>query len=186
MTAFATYAELGVRMKRTFTVAEQAWVTALLGDAAAYLRGVMNAAVYPVQTSTYVAYPSGGRVDLPQPFVVAVVSVERDGVAVDFTLREDSIYVSSDEAVDVEFTYGLAVAPADLIGLNCALVSSQIGLVEADLGLQIGGLSSVSLDDFKIAFADGGALTGLALPDPQLRYLREAYGSTGWVVGSAP
>jgi hypothetical protein len=186
MTAFATPDELATRMKRVFTLEEQDWILALLDDAAAFLRGVMKAAVYPVTTSIYVAYPSGGRVDMPQPFVVSVDSVERDGVAVDFTRREDFIYVDSDEAVDVEFTYGLAAAPADLIGLNCALVSGQIGLVEADLGLQIGGLSSVALDDFKIAFADGGALTGLALPDPQLRYLRETYGSTGWVVGSAP
>jgi hypothetical protein len=72
------------------------------------------------------------------------------------------------------------------VGLNCALVSQTVTLVEADLGLSIGGLSSVALDDFKIAFADGGALTGLALPEPQLRYLQSAYGSTGWVVGSAP
>lgn len=187
MTAFATHANLAARMKRVFTADEQAWVTVLLEDAASFLRGCMGrAAVYPVTTSTFAAWPLGGRVDLPQPFVVSVDSVERDDEPLDFTRREDTVYVNGDDECAVTFTYGLAAPPDDLVGLNCALVSGQIGLVEADLGLQIGGLSSVALDDFKIAFADGGALTGLALPDTQLRYLREAYGSTGWVLGSAP
>jgi len=187
MTAFATHDDLATRMKRVFTVAEQEWVTVLLEDAASFLRGCMGRAqVYPVTTSTFTAYPSGGRVDLPQPFVVSVDSVSRAGVPVDFTRREDTVYVPTDDAVYVEFTYGLAEPPSDLVALNCALVSGTITLVEADLGLQVGGLSSVALDDFKVAFADGGAGTGLTLPEPQLRYLRDAYGSTGWVVGSAP
>ena len=187
MTAFATHEDLATRMKRVFTADEQAWVTVLLEDAASFLRGCMgSAAVYPVTTSTFPAWPLGGRVDLPQPFVVSVDAVEREDEPLDFKRREDAVYVDGDDECAVTFTYGLAEPPADLVGLNSALVSSQIALVEADLGLQVGGLSSVALDDFKIAFADGGALTGLALPEPQLRYLRNAYGSTGWVVGSAP
>lgn len=189
MTAFATHDDLATKMKRTFTLGEQEWVTSLLEDAASFLRGCMGrATVYPVTTSTFPAWPQGGRVDLPQPFVVSVDAVTRgeDEDPLDFRRREDAVYVDGDDECAVTFTYGLTEPPADLVGLNCALVSSQVGLVEADLGLQIGGLSSVSLDDFKVAFADGGALTGLALPDPQLRYLRDAYGSTGWVVGTAP
>lgn len=187
MTAFATYDDLALRMKRVFTVAEQEWVTTLLEDAASFLRGCIGrAVVYPVTTSTFTAYPSGGRIDLPQPFVVSVDSVTRDEDPVSFLRREDTLYVVTDDACDVEFTYGLAEPPNDLLALNCALVSGTITLVESDLGLQVGGLSSVALDDFKVAFADGGAGTGLTLPEPQLRYLRDAYGSTGWVVGSAP
>lgn len=187
MTAFATHDDLADRMKRVFTLAEQAWVTTLLEDAASYLRGCMGrATVYPVTTSTFPAWPQGGRVDLPQPFVVSVDAVTRDAVALDYKRREDAVYVSGDDECAVTFTYGLAEPPADLVGLNCALVSQTVTLVESDFGLSIGGLSSVALDDFKVAFADGGALTGLALPEPQLRYLQTAYGSTGWVVGSAP
>jgi hypothetical protein len=175
-------------MKRVFTAEEQVWVMALLEDAAAYLRGVARAAIYPVQTSTFTAYPLGGRVDMPQPYVVSVgpVVLTDTATAVNFARVEDSIYVYSPETIDITFTYGLAQAPADLVGLNCALVSGQIGLIEQDLGLAIGGLSSVALDDFKIAFADGGAGTGLTLPAPQLQYLRDTYGTSGWVVGSAP
>ena len=187
MTAFATHEDLALRMKRTFTTDEQEWVTALLEDAASFLRGCMGrATVYPVTTSTFPAWPLGGRVDLPQPFVVSVDAVTREDEPLDFRRREDAVYVSGDDECAVTFTYGLAEPPADLVGLNAALVSQTLTLVEAELGLSIGGLSSVALDDFKIAFADGGALTGLALPEPQLRYLQTAYGSTGWVVGSAP
>jgi len=187
MTAFATHEDLAKRMKRTFTPDEQEWVTELLEDAASFLRGCMGRAwVYPVATSTFTAWPSGGRVDLPQPFVVSVDAVTRDGVPVAFTRREDAVYTRYDDECQVTFTYGMPEPPKDLVGFNTALVSQTVTLVEAELGLSIGGLSSVALDDFKIAFADGGALTGLTLPEHTLRYLQNAYGSTGWVVGSAP
>lgn len=187
MTAFATHEDLAKRMKRSFTPDEQEWVTELLEDAASFLRGCMGRAqVYPVTQSTFSAWPLGGRVDLPQPFVVSVDAVTRAGLPVPFARREDTVYVRYEDEVEVTFTYGLAEPPRDLIGFNTALVSQTITLVEAEMGLSIGGLSSVALDDFKIAFADGGALTGLALPEHTLRYLRDAYGSTGWVVGSAP
>lgn len=188
MDAFATSYDLGSRMKRTFTDEERAWVDDLLGDAAAYLRGVVKASIYPVQTSTYTAYPMGGRADMPQPYVVDIGPVTLAGTdtPVKFARWEDSIYLYSPDPIDITFTYGLAEPPADLVGLNCAIVSGQIGLIEQDLGLSIGGLSSVALDDFKVAFADGGAGTGLTLPVPQLQYLRDTYGTSGWVVGSAP
>lgn len=188
MEAFATPQDLGTRMKRTFTPDEQAWLTAILGDAAAYLRGVAGASIYPVQTSTFTAYPLGGRVDMPQPYVSSIgpVKLADTETEVNFARFEDSIYVYSTAPIDITFTYGLAEPPADLVGLNCAIVSGQIVLIEQELGLQIGGLSSVALDDFKIAFADGGALTGLSLPVPQMQYIRDTYGTSGWVVGSAP
>lgn len=187
MTAFATHEDLAKRMKRTFTPDEQEWASELLEDAAAYLRGCMGSAqVYPVTKSTFTAWPAGGRVDLPQPFVVSVDAVTRDGVPVAFTRREDAVYVRYDDEHEVTFTYGLPEPPRDLVGFNVALVSQTVTLVEAELGVSVGGLSSVALDDFKIAFADGGAMTGLALPDHSLRYLQNNYGSTGWVVGSAP
>lgn len=189
MVAFATPANLGARMKRTFTVDEQEWVGTLLEDAAAYLRGVARAAIYPVQTSTYTAYPMGGRATMPQPYVVSigpVVRTDSPTTPVNFVRFEDGIYLYSDDVVDITFTYGLAEPPQDLVALNCAIVSGQIVLVENELGLQVGGLSSVALDDFKIAFADGGAGTGLALPAPQIAYLEKNYGTSGWVIGSAP
>jgi hypothetical protein len=81
--------------------------------------------------------------------------------------------------VEVTFSYGAAEPPADLVGINVAMVASAILLVEADLGVNVGGLSSLALDDFKIAFADGGDKTGhLTLPALTQENLQRAYGAS--------
>lgn len=186
MVAFATADDLAVRLNRTFTVGEEAWVTALLEDAAEFMRGVMGSQVYPSTQSTYVAYPAGGRVTLPQAPVRSVDVVERDGVELvldtDYTRRQDSLFVGCDDPVDVTFTYGLDAAPADLVSINCALVSQMMLTVSAGLGLTGGGLSSVAIDDFRAAFADGGASTGLSMTDATRAYLINRYGTSAWVV----
>lgn len=182
MTAFATHSDLATRMQRTFTSEEQTWLTALLEDAAAQMRGVMRNQVYPSTEATYTAYPSGGWVDLPQSFITSIGAVERDGVEIEYTRRGDSISVDCDTAVDITFTYGLATAPADLVGINCAMVSGAILTVEAGIGLTAGGLSSVALDDFKAAFADGGEHSGITMTEFTRKYLVERYGRSAWVV----
>jgi len=169
-------------MQRTFTVPEQTWVTALLEDAAAHMRGVMRNQVYPPKQSTYTAYPVRGRVNLPQSFVTSIDAVQQAGADVTWTRQQDSIFVNYDLPTDITFSYGLASPPADLIPINCALVSQQILTVEAGLGLNAGGLSSIALDDFKAAFADAGASTGLVLTPYAKAYLENTYGTTGWVV----
>jgi hypothetical protein len=130
-------------------------------------------------TSTYVAYPVLGRVDLPQSFVADIVSVKANGANVPFTRFEDSIQDVFYQSVEVTFSYGAAEPPADLVGINVAMVASAILLVEADLGVNVGGLSSLALDDFKIAFADGGDKTGhLTLPALTQENLQRAYGAS--------
>lgn len=182
MDAFATADDLALRMRRTFSPGETAWVTALLEDAAALMRGVMRNQVYPPAQSTYVAYPTGGWVRLPQDFVNSVDSVQRDGTDVEFVLRQDSIGVDCDEPVTIEFSYGLTVAPADLVGINCALVSGVMLTAEAGVGLTAGGLSSIAIDDFKASFADGGAASGMVLSEHSRDYLVSHYGRSAWVV----
>jgi len=182
MDAFATSAQLGVRMNRTFTPDEEEWITSLLEDAADFMRGVMRNQVYPSTTSTFTAYPVGGRVALPQSFVRTIGSVKRDGVDVAFTRFQDTLMVDCDLPVDVAFTYGLAAAPGDLVGINCALVSQMMLTIEAGVGLTAGGLSSIAIDDFKAAWADAGAGSGLTLTDATRAYLVETYGRSAWVV----
>jgi hypothetical protein len=182
MAAFASASDLEARLGRTFSSSEEEQVVALLDDAAALMRGVMRNQVYPATQATYVAYPSGGRVDLPQDFVVSVDAVEREGVAVEYTQREDTVIVDCDEAVDITFTFGLDDPPADLVGINCAIVSSALLTAQAGLGLNAGGLSSVAIDDFRYAFADGGSSAGMTIT-PHLRdYLVARYGRSAWVV----
>lgn len=185
MDAFATYADLGTRMLRTFEPAEQEWVTALLEDAAAFMRGVMRNQVYPPAQSTYVAYPVGGWVRLPQSHIKSVDSVIGPTGAVTWRQHQDSIQVSCADPITITFSYGLATPPADLVAINCALVSQMMLTVEAQLGLNAGGLSSASIDDYKLAFADGGDGSGLSLTASTREYLEERYGTTTWFVSGS-
>jgi hypothetical protein len=174
--AFTSSDEVATRLKRTFTSAEDEWVTALLVDASAYLRSVIGQDVYPTTTSTFTAWPDAGRVDLPQYPVVSVDAVERDSEAVDYTYRPGYLTVDCDDPVDVTFTWGVATAPEILVSLAAVLVSQAILAVETGSGLTFGGLSSIALDDFRAAFAEGGAASGMVLPEPQQKLIRRQFG----------
>ena len=176
MDAFATADDLATLLNRTFTEEEEAWVTTLLESASTYLRDVIGQTVYPQTTVEYVDYPTAGRLDLPQYPVVSVTSVERDDEAIDYTYRPGYITVDCDDPVTITYTYGYAVAPDRLRDLACVLVSSTLLTVEAGIGLTAGGLSSASLDDFKLAWSDGGASSGMVLPEIQKADLRRSFG----------
>jgi hypothetical protein len=183
MTAFATFSDLANRLGVTYTPSQQTQVTLLLEDAASMMRGVMHNWVYPSRQSTYTAYPVGGRVALPQSFIRSVDSVVSSlGLPVKFSLRQDVVLVDSDNPVVITFSFGLSVAPSDLVGINCALAAQVLTMVAAGLGLNASGLSSVAIDDFKAAFAAGGEGTGMSLTALNKKYLEDVYGTTVWVV----
>ena len=183
MVAFATAAELGKKLNRTFTPgAETEWIDELLADASDHLRTVIGQQVYPVTTSEYVAYPSGGRVDLPQWPVVEVVSVERDGAAIDYTYRPGFVMVAGDDPCDVTFTWGYSAVPPELKRLACVLVSSALLPLEQKLGLTAGGLSSVAIDDFKLAWADAGEQSGMTLTTHAEAAIKQQFGQGGITV----
>lgn len=180
MDAFATAGELGTTLNRTFTSAERVWITSLLEDASTYLRDdVLGLQVFPQATSTYTAYPDGGREDLPQAPVVSVGAVTRGGLAVTYTRRNNTLYFATDEPVDITFTYGYLLAPDQLKRWCKVLVSQALLPLEQNLGLTVGGLSSIQIDDFKIAFADAGEATGMTLSDRNIEMLRRAFGVRG-------
>jgi len=181
MEAFATAAEFGKQIRRTFIEGEETeWITSLLESASAYLReDVIGAQVFPQSQSTFTAYPDGGRVDLPTSPVVSVDAVMRDGVAVDYLRRDDSLYVDCDDPIKVTFTYGYAEAPESLKRWVCVLVSQALVPLELKLGLTAGGLSSLAIDDFKVAFADAGESTGMTLSDRNVELIRSRFAPTG-------
>lgn len=183
MTAFATCQDLEKRLGRTFEESERTWITDLLEDSAEYMRGIIGEQVYPSQQVTFDAWPDRGWVDLPALAIQSVDTVQQGGADVSWSRRLNQVQVGCTGPVTVTFTAGFTSAPRDLIALNCAIVSSQLTLVEAGLGLSIGGLSSVALDDFKVAFADAGEMTGMSLPKLQQDYLRARYGSSVYTTG---
>lgn len=183
MTAFAWPDDLATRLRRVFTSEESQWVEVLLDDAAADIR-LITGHVYPPVEATYIAYPSGGWVDIHQPYLRSVDSVTRDGVPVTYTRRDNAIQVDCDEPVTVTISYGLSEPPPELVALNCVMVAQALTLVEAGLGLTVGGLSSVALDDFKVAFTDGGAGTGSTIPEATAARLATVYGAAAYTTGA--
>lgn len=189
MDAFATYTDLELRLNRTFTVDEQSWITALLEDASTYLRDdVIGLQVYPQATSTFTAWPDGGRVDIPQQPLISIDLVEdADGNTLvedtNYTRRDSTLMFTSDEPVTITFTYGYAAAPESLTRWACVLVSQALIPLEQNLGLTVGGLSSIAIDDFKAAFADAGEATGITLSDRNIQLIRDQFGTkSAWVV----
>lgn len=179
MTAFAEVSDLEKLLKTTFAGADRTQAEELLEAASGHLRQVIGQNVYPQETVTYTAYPTFGREDLPQWPVVEVVSVKRDGADVPYTYRPGFIMVGSDDPVDVTFTYGLAAAPQDLKDLTCVLAAQALQMFDTTGVLSAGGLSSIAVDDFRAAFADGGAQTGIALTPHAEKSIRRAYGRGG-------
>lgn len=176
MTAFATANDLGDLLGRVITAPETAHVNALLEAASSHLRAVIGQQVFPVITSTYTGYPDAGREDLPQWPVVSVDTVTRDGAPIPFRYRPGYVMVSGSEPIDVTFTWGFTEAPEELKRLACVLASQALTTLELGLGVTAGGLSSVAVDDFKAAFADGGASTGMVLTPHAAASVRAQFG----------
>lgn len=185
MTAFATVADLEALLKTTYVGDDIIQVEALLDAASGHLRFVIGQDVYPVTTSTYVGYPSFGREDLPQWPVVSVDAVKRDSVAVDFTYRPGFILVRGDDPVDVTFTWGVATAPEELKRLTLVLAAQALQMFETTGALSAGGLSSLAIDDFRAAFADGGGETGISLTPHAEKSIRRAFGRGDVVISEA-
>lgn len=182
MDAFAVVADLEKLTGREFPDTQVEQIEGLLAAASTYLRSVAGQIVFPQATVTFTDWPTAGRVDLPQFPVVSVGSVKRDGADVEFTYRPGYITVCGDDPVDITYKYGYAVAPDRLRDLTCVLVSSALLTLEAELGLTAGGISSVGIDDFRLAFADGGVQSGMVLPKIQEDAVRAEFGRGGFVL----
>ena len=176
MTAFATVEQLKDLLGRDFPAEEVSHVEYLLESASSHLRSVIGQLVFPETVSTYTGYPDAGREDLPQWPVVSVDTVTRDGAPIPFTYRPGYILVSGSDPVDVTFTWGFQTAPEELTRLACVLAAQALTTLELGLGLSAGGLSSLAIDDFKAAFADGGASTGMTLTPHAAAAVRTQFG----------
>lgn len=163
-------------LNRTFAGGEADQAEALLEAASDYLRAVIGQEVFPQRTSTYDAYPSFGREDLPQWPVVSVDSVKRGGVEIEYTYRPGYVTVRGDEPVEITFTWGVEESPGELKRLTCVLAAQALAMFETTGSVSAGGLSSIAIDDFRAAFADGGNGTGIALSPHAEKAVRRQFG----------
>lgn len=177
MDAFATIEQLQQSTGRTFTEEQSEHIEQLLADASTYLReDVIGMRIYPREQVTFTTTPdSSGELVLPQQPVVSVDAVTRNGQSIEHNYRDGSVFVDGHEPVTVTFTFGYAEPPANLTRWTIVLVAQALVTLELNLGLTAGGLSSVQIDDFRAAFADGGAHTGMQLSPRNEQRIRDQY-----------
>ena len=184
MDAFATADELGTLLNRSFSTQEKPHITALLESASTYLRSdVIGAQIWPPREITFRGWPDpSGDVRLPSRFVQAVTSVTRDGRSAPFQYRDDLLVRGIGYGpVDITYLDGLGKAddrttiPAGLNRWAMVLVSEALTTLAINLGLGAGGVSSLGIDDFRVAFADGGDSAGMQLSVRNIDNLRAQY-----------
>lgn len=190
MTPFATSQQVETSMGRVFTVQEHAQVTGWLEEASDFVRDVAGGeAIYPRGQSTYTDWVLHGRIRVPFRFLVSVDAVTEDGEPVTYREFENRLLFTPDlegHKLQLTVTTGLPTAPTLLRSYVIGMVEKRMTLTEMGVGVQFGGLSSVALEDFKVAFADGGDKAGfLSLPTHSTDLIRRRFGQTAWTVDSA-
>lgn len=185
MAGFATVADLQGRLNRAFAGDDVTWVQNLLDDAAEHLRSVLGWKVYPVSTVTVRTKVNvGDFYRLPVQPVRSLGDVLVDGVPVAVDEFDGGIQFKDRGIADITFTAGYDVVPPALVSWTCVLASQAMDAVTKLGMLSSAGLSSVSIDDFKMAWANGGEGSGYALPDRVVEQLRASYGTSAYVTGS--
>jgi len=185
MTGFATVANLQDRLKKTFTGADIAWAQTLLDDASEHLRSVLGWQVYPAATVTVRTKANAGDFyRIPVQPVQSIGTVKVDGNTVTVDEFDGGIQFDDDQGIaEITFTAGYNSVPPVLRSWTCVLAAQAIDAVTKLGMLSSAGLSSVAIDDFKMAWADGGEGSGYVLPDRVVEKLRESYGTTAYVTG---
>jgi hypothetical protein len=191
--AFATAADLAARLGRAVwdDPLELARVEELLSDATAHLRAAVGWQVSPPATVTTRVSAGGDSVfRLPGAPVTAVTGITSGG-----TTLSPTIYELVDGAVEftsgrpigatVTYTVGYATPPRDLVSWTCVLASQALSALEELGALGGGGVSSIAIDDFRKAWADGGDGAGFVLPGRVEDKLRRQYGGGGAHVSGA-
>lgn len=183
-TGFAAVTDLEARLKKVFPDPEQEWVQTLLDDASDHLRDLLGWQVWPAAAVTVrTRVKCGDFYQIPIQPVLTVGPVLVDGTAVTVTEFDGGIEFADTGIADISFTAGYPVIPRVLTSWTCVLAAQVLDAI-SKLGLLSGaGLSSVSIDDFKMAWANGAEGSGYVLPDRVVTRLQESYGTSAYVTG---
>lgn len=187
-TAFATVADLQARTKVAYTGADIDWVNTLLDDASEHLRDILGWQVYPATQATYTTKVRAGVFNrLPIQPVISLDSVSIPATFMSYDVYDGGFETDTNGIATVTFTAGYQAPPRSLVSWCCVLAAQVIDAVTKLGMLGNGGLSSVSIDDFKLVWSQSAenGLGGYTLPDRVVAQLRESYGTTAYVTGSA-
>jgi hypothetical protein len=177
-------ADLQARLNKVFPDPDQAWVQELLDDASDHLRSVLGWQVWPSAVVTVrTKVKIGDFYRLPIQPVQSLGSVLVDGAAVAVDEFDGGIQFKDQGIADITFTAGYGTIPKVLTSWTCVLAAQVMDAI-TKLGMLSGaGLSSVSIDDFKMAWANGAEGSGYVLPDRVVEQLRESFGTSSYVTG---
>lgn len=187
-TSFATVADLQARTKVTYTGADIDWVQTLLNDATEHLRDMLGWRVYPQNAVSYTTKVWAGVFNLlPVQPVASIDSLTVQNVAVPFDAYDGGFVTHANGIATVTFMAGYPSPPPSLVSWCCVLAAQVIDAVTKLGMLGNGGLSSVSIDDFKLVWSQSAenGLGGYTLPDRVVAQLQASYGTTAYVTGSA-
>lgn len=212
--AFATSAELAVRLKRTFDTATAAQVDALLEDATAALVDDVLGGNMVVQGTTTAVFnvPEGERtIVLPQQPVRSVTTVLVDGVGVTgWAVRGGRLILPGPARavelydvvrpvlvdsvqVTVTWLHGVPTVPAELKSWCMVLGAQALAMLEGPTGsLTPGAVAATRIDDFSVSYAQGAAggaaaaAPGLVVPDAVRERLGARWGVGAFVTPVAP
>ncbi len=191
--AFATASQLATRLGRQFTSAETSQASALLEDATSYLQAEIGQLIEAgSMTVTLDIDPTCKRARLPQWPVVSVTSVQLNGITItDFEVKDGHVCrargfpatVGNQFAtLTVEYAYGCADIPAELVTYTLVLAAGVIAQVARSGSLSAAGVQSERIDDYAVNYEPGTA--AFELPERVLKNLRARYGSGAYVTGS--
>jgi hypothetical protein len=187
-TCFATVADLQARTKVTYAGADIDWVQTLLNDATEHLRDILGWQVYPSAQVSYTTKVWAGIFNrLPIQPVISLDSVSIPNTYMTYDVYDGGFESDTNGIATVQFTAGYSVPPPSLTSWACVLAAQVIDAVTKLGMLGNGGLSSVSIDDFKLVWSQSAenGLGGYTLPDRVVQQLRASYGTTAYVTGSA-
>jgi hypothetical protein len=172
----------------TFAAADVAWVQTVLTDATGHLRDILGWQVFPPAQAIYTTKVWAGIFNrLPIQPVISLDAVSIPNTFISYDVYDGGFESDTNGIATVTFTAGYATVPTSLASWCCVLAAQVIDAVTKLGMLGNGGLSSVSIDDFKLVWSQSAenGLGGYTLPDRVVAQLRTAYGTTAYVTGSA-
>ncbi|PRX90828.1 hypothetical protein [Allonocardiopsis opalescens] len=194
MDPLATVADCTAR-GLTVTTEEEPLLEVYLATASAAVR---EAAGCPISQTTSTITLDGGpdhRLRLPGPPITAVASVLIDGAAVDdWRLRRSSASLwrwggwqgcTEPSDVEVTYTHGLPVVPADIVDLVCRIAAACLVAQRAEPdgeGLAAADIRQERIGDYAVTYGDTGLITEMELPDYLRGRLASRFGGGAAVV----
>ncbi|MFJ4907719.1 hypothetical protein ACIQCR_24610 [Streptomyces sp. NPDC093249] len=179
LTPLASAADLTARGLVVGT-AEEGFVATALDAASAAVREAAGTPISQTTSTVVVEGEPGQRLRLPGAPLLAVATVAIDGQTVtDWLIRSGRLYRAAGwtgrgapSEVEVTYTHGLPVVPADIVDLVCRMVAAALVSYRSQdggEGLAAQNITQERIGDYSVSYGSDGRVTEMDLP----QYWRE-------------